>query len=228
MLYDETKDVYSIINRERANKQFTPYSSFKIANTLIALDTQVVESLDQELTFNLERYPIKKWWPKNWYQSPLVIREAFQYSALPIYQTIALEIGELRMREYLQRFKYGNQDISSGIDNFWLNKNLKISAKQQIEFLRQLNHRKLNLKPSTFDDFFRVMLVSQNNDFELYAKTGGGPTSNNTAIGWYVGLIKKQNNTYYFALNITGKSFNEIKDKRKQLVNYHLKEAGVL
>lgn len=228
VLFDETNNSYSIINKARSQQQFSPYSSFKIANTLIALDTGVVESLAQELTFSRKSYPIQKWWPVRWYKSSLKVRQAFQFSAVPIYQTLAKRIGEGRMQNYLNEFCYGNKDISSGIDSFWLNESLRISAFEQIEFLRKLNRQKFDLKPSTYSKFLKVMLVEQNQDYRLYAKTGGGPLSSESAIGWYVGFVKKGSDTYYFALNISGPSFNAIKDKRKQLVDYHLKSAGVI
>ncbi len=45
-----------------------------------------------------------------------------------IYRHMATNIGKEKMQSYLSQFSYGNQDISSGIDNFWLNGSLQISA----------------------------------------------------------------------------------------------------
>ena len=55
-------------------------------------------------------------------------------SAVPAYQILAREIGEARMKEYIEKIGYGSQDISSGIDIFWLPRpdttSIKISDEQ--------------------------------------------------------------------------------------------------
>ncbi|TKB45638.1 class D beta-lactamase [Thalassotalea mangrovi] len=215
-------------NPARAKQRMTPFSSFKIANTLIALDTAVVKNLEQKLTFDTQAYPVQSWWPENWYQRPLVIRDAFQYSAVPIYQQIATEISAPVMSQYLKQFSYGNQDISSGIDTFWLNESLTISAEEQIEFLQKLYRQELDLKADTYVKFKQIMLVESTSEYQLYAKTGGGQLEKGKALGWYVGYVVKDNEIYYFAFNMDAKTFADVQKVRVNTVRSELKKLGII
>ncbi|MCC2603805.1 penicillin-binding transpeptidase domain-containing protein [Planctobacterium marinum] len=228
VLKEQSGKSITIINNERVNQAFTPYSTFKIPNTLIALETGVVEDSSQLLSFDTNTYPIKDWWPEVWHKTPLNIRTAFQKSALPVYQAIATQIGVPRMQHYIEQFGYGNQDISSGLDSFWLNGSLKISAMQQVEFLQRMYSGQLPVSESALALFKQVMLVEQTEEYTLYAKTGGGPVAKDIVLGWYVGIVDRGEEVYYFALNMDGKRFSEIQQKRIDVARYQLQEAGVL
>jgi len=228
VLKNEKTQAYTVMNEKRANTAFTPYSTFKIANTLIAIETGVVKNLQQKLSFNREKYTIEKWWPSIWYEAPLPIRTAFQRSAVPIYQEIAMQIGEPNMQRYLNGFHYGNADISSGLDTFWLNGSIKISAKEQVEFLQRLFNKQLPIADSTLALFKGIMLVEETEEYKLYAKTGGGGIKKGAAIGWYVGVVEKADNRYYFAVNIEERSFKALQKKRIDVARAALKKAGVL
>lgn len=215
-------------NPERAGKRLTPFSTFKIPNTLIALDTGVVSSLQQKLTFDQKDYPIQSWWPEIWYKEPMFIHDAFQNSAVPIYQEIATKITAPVMKKYMQQFAYGNQDISSGIDTFWLNESISISAKEQIEFLQKLQRQKLGLADDTYRKFKEIMLVEQTAEYQLYAKTGGGQLGKDKALGWYVGYVVKGNKVFYFAFNMDAKTFADVQKVRVKTVRSELKRIGII
>ncbi len=137
-LYQESEDELIVVNQSRASERFSPASTFKIANSLIALETNILSGTDQVLSVDLETYPEQSWWMPNWATDTFDLRGAFQNSVFPIYQSISSDIGSDTMCEYLTCFDYGNQDISSGIDNFWVAGSMKISALEQIEFLQKV------------------------------------------------------------------------------------------
>ena len=51
-----------------------------------------------------------------------------RHSTVWVYQQFAREIGEVREKEHLTRIQYGNADLSGGVDRFWLDGALRISA----------------------------------------------------------------------------------------------------
>ena len=53
---------------------------------------------------------------------------------------------EVREKEYLTRIQYGNADLSGGVDRFWLDGALRISAMEQVDFLRKLYRNELPFK----------------------------------------------------------------------------------
>jgi beta-lactamase class D len=66
-----------------------------------------------------------------------------RHSVVWVYQGIAREIGETKARGYLRRAGYGNVDPSGGVDGYWIDGNLRISAHEQITFLRRLYRNEL-------------------------------------------------------------------------------------
>lgn len=228
VLLDGTSGEYTIKNKHRAKLRLPPFSTFKIPNTIIALDTGVVKDLDQLLSFDKDQYKIQNWWPKNWYEKPLNIKTAFANSAVPIYRNIATSVGEEKMKSYVTQFNYGNQDISSGLDSFWLNGSLKISAIEQVEFIQSLFKVTIDIDKNILTTLNFIMLTEETKEYKFYAKTGSGRLDDGMFLGWYVGAVESKNGTHFFALNIIGNTFNDIRLSRKALAKKLLKQAGII
>ncbi len=228
VLKSESTGTYTIVNPDRANQPLSPFSTFKVPNSLIALDTGIVSGTETKLTYDQDSYPIESWWPKTWHKEPLSLRDAFKYSALPIYQTIATKIGPDQMADYVTRFEYGNNDTSSGIDNFWLNESLKISAIEQVNFLQRLYNAKLPVSDEALSQLKSIMLVEQTNDYKLYAKTGAGGIGEKQYLGWYVGFVENEDGVFYFALNLEAPTFKQATKNRIDTVKEQLALAGVI
>ena len=115
-----------IVNDKRAKKQLPPFSTFKITNSLIGLELGLIKDPQQRLLFNKKTYPPQAWWPAVWKLPHYDLNSAFKYSMVAIYRQLASDIGAVEMQNYVEHFTYGNQDISSKLDSFWLNGSLKI------------------------------------------------------------------------------------------------------
>lgn len=217
-----------IINKTRANLPLSPFSTFKVANSLIGLDTGVIKNTKQKLTFNKEAYPVQAWWPPVWKLPSYDLTTAFKYSMVAIYRQLAKDIGEKNMRTYLDKMHYGNNDISSGLDSFWLNASLKISAVEQVILLQKIYHNKLAFKASSIEALKEVMLVDSQPNYRIYAKTGAGKVSEGTMLGWYVGFVENSTGVHYFAFNFDSPSYAEMKAKRINIAMNHLKFAGII
>lgn len=220
--------VLSLINPVRAATPLPPFSTFKIPSSLIALDLGIVKNLNQPLSFDKSKYPVQEGWPRVWYEKPVDLRTAFQNSAVPVYRQLATEIGAARMQGYLDKFNYGNRLIGKQADFFWLNGSLKISADEQIVFLKSLYHGELAVKPDSLAKLKQVMLVEQTPDYRLYAKTGGSKLASGKSLGWYVGYVENSNGVFYFAMNIEGDKFWPTMDKRLPIMRNALQQAGIL
>lgn len=228
VLKNGNNNALEIANEVRSEKRYSPFSTFKIPNSLIALGLDVVSSLEQKLTFDRERYPVEGWWRKSWYAAPLTLKQAFEVSAVPIYRQIAYQVGEQQMQKLVSAFDYGNKDINSGIDNFWLNGSIRISAKEQVAFLQRLNEGHLPVSKQALNQFKTVMEAEKTDSYVLYAKTGAGRISDERVLGWYVGFVESKGEVHYFAFNIEDESFAEMGKKRIAKARQFLKEAGVI
>ena len=126
-------DDYLIIasDKVRSGEGKLPASTFKIPNSIIALETGVVEDPDKDVfKWDGVTRSIEAW------NKDHTLRSAIAVSAVPVYQEIARRIGAERMQKYVDLFDYGNRDIGGGIDQFWLTGNLRIDPDPADRFRR--------------------------------------------------------------------------------------------
>jgi len=183
----------------------SPCSTFKIPNALIGLQTGVVEGPGT----------VKHWdgtvYPRAELNHDHTLASAVRDSVVWYFQDLARDVGAERMAEWLARLHYGNQDISSGIDRFWLGASLQIDAYGQLEFLKGLTHGTLPFRPE-FQQEVRDMLVQPSGlGGVLHGKTGscrGDPEAGQPDHGWFVGWLdggpKSNPSTIWFVVNIRG------------------------
>ncbi len=229
----EKSETLLLINQQRAKQAFSPFSTFKVPNSLIGLDTQLIKDAKQTLTYDKEKFKVQKWWPSVWRLPEYNLSSAFKFSMVAIYRQLAMDIGQERMQSYVTKFAYGNQDISSGLDDFWLNGSLQISALEQVYFLQKMAQGKLAVSPESVNVLKEVMLVESTDTYKIYAKTGAGRAYSNdksskAMLGWYVGFVENTQGTHYFAFNFTRESYAKMKGARVQIAMNHLKAAGVI
>ena len=231
VLYDSKHDRYIRYNESRCRQRFSPKSTFKIPNSLIGLETGAIRDANFVIAWNRQKYPPQD----NWNQEPFVhwaqdhtLRSAIKYSVVWYYRELALRVGQQRMKQFVTRFNYGNEAVSGPIDNFWLDGTLKISANEQVEFLRAFYKGQLPVSRRTTEIVKDILELERTSTYKLSAKTGGGSISEGVYIGWFVGYVETKDNVYYFATNIEGANFAEIRDKRVELTKQILVGLGVL
>ncbi len=195
ILYDLGKDTYSVYNKERTEKAFLPASTFKILNSLIALETGAIKDQCEIIEWDRRTWRFDEW------NQDQTLQSAFQNSVVWAYQELANRIGRKQMQYWVDKADYGNRDISDEIDTFWLEGELRISPRQQVEFLKKLYENQLPFSQRSMDIVKEIMVVEQRGTYILRGKTGwaarGVPQ-----IGWFVGWLEKASNVYFFALNI--------------------------
>lgn len=229
----EESETLMVVNKGRAAQQYSPFSTFKVPNSLIGLDTQIIKDVKQPLTFDKEKYPVQKWWPSVWKLPAYDLSSAFKFSMVAIYRQLASDIGPQKMKEYVSNFAYGNQDISSGLDSFWLDGSMKISAVEQVTFLQKMNKGQLAVKSQSIERLKAVMLVENTDNYKLYAKTGAGRANgadkkDKSMLGWYIGFVENADGVHYFAFNFTRDSYAKMKASRVVIARNHLKAAGII
>lgn len=189
-------DKVYVYNQERSIERLTPESTFKVANALIGLETAAVR----------DEYEVKRWDGverefESW-NLDHSLASAMRESAIWFYQDLARTIGEKKMNEYVSRIGYGNLDISGGIDSFWLNSSLRISAAEQADFIEKLVKEKLPFTEKNQKTVKRMMIQDEQDHFILHGKTG--TRLSDLGLGWYVGFIETEKGTWVFAVNIHG------------------------
>jgi len=239
MLRDNNHESVHYYNKERCTKPFLPASTFKIFNSLVALETAVAP--DDQLVIKWDSVVRKPEWNKD-----MNMREAFKVSCVWYYQEVARRIGPARMQHYLDTVKYGNMKMGGRIDNFWLNDSLQITADEQIGFLKRLYFAELPFSERTQRIVKTMMLREETPDYRLYYKTGTGQVGDKY-IYWVVGFSEKiehvkepkgsmnasdvRNYPYFFAQNFEMPVSDTTKDwfkTRIDIVHEVLKDYGAL
>lgn len=200
LIYDLKNDLFYSNNFDWAKTDRLPASTFKIVNSIIALETKVVENDSTLFRWNGEKRDYKVW------EQDLILKDAFKYSCVPCYQEIAKEIGEKRMNEYLKKLGYKDMKVNSkNIDKFWLEGDSKINQFQQIEFIKRFFKSELGISKRTEGIMRKIFFIEKYGKYNLNGKTGLS-IRNGNYNGWFVGYIESKDNNYFFATNIEPKS----------------------
>lgn len=196
LLFDPQQNTYYSNDFEWTERGYLPASTFKIPNSIIALETGVVEDDSTLFKWNGESRQLSIW------ERDMVFRDAFHLSCVPCYQDIARRVGVERMRANLDKLQYGNMVFdSTSIDLFWLEGDSRISPRQQIDFLARLYRSELPISQRTESIMKRLMVMEETEDYKLSGKTGWS-IRNGANNGWFVGYVEREGDVYFFATNI--------------------------
>jgi beta-lactamase class D len=233
-VYSFRTNRYLQYNVDQCKKRFSPCSTFKIPNSLIALETGVVPNSGFIIKYDSVLHPrdtgmVHSAPFQDWFQD-LSLKQAFQYSCVWYYQELARRIGHERMSKYVDLLEYGSMDISSGDDTFWLCGSLQISIDEQIEFLKKLYLRQLKgFSDTAMNTVKGIMLYESVPRYRLYGKTGTGDCMNGKYLAWYVGFVETDSDTSVFAMNIIVNKFDDLKNNfRIELTKNILRKLEII
>ncbi|HSJ10700.1 MAG TPA: penicillin-binding transpeptidase domain-containing protein, partial [Longimicrobiales bacterium] len=142
-------------------------------------------------------------WSSSW-SADQTLRTAMRNSVFWYYQEIARQIGATRMREYLDRFEYGNGSMGGGIDRFWLHGDLRISADEQVRFLQRMYDGQLGLSERTTQAVRDIIVLDSTAGYRVSGKTGTANVTSTRELAWLVGFVELPSDTWFFALNVEG------------------------
>lgn len=205
---------------ERAKTPFLPASTFKIPNSLIALEEAAVSGPDEVFFWDGEVRFVEAW---NQNHS---MRTAFPVSCVWFYQDLARRIGNEKYLDYLKQFKYGNMMTGPDFTSFWLDGELRITAEEQISFLKKLYKNDLPIKEENIELVKEFMIIEETDEYTIRAKTGWAIRTDGEH-GWWVGYVTKMDEVWFFAINIEITS-NDDYGKQKEIAREALRLIGVL
>ncbi|WP_304942994.1 class D beta-lactamase [Vallitalea guaymasensis] len=193
VMYDEISTNYLIYNKEQVDERISPCSTFKILNSLIGLETGVIEGKEHMYKWDGKKYPFESW------NQDHTLASAIANSVVWYYERLASEVGVEQMQKYLDMLDYGNKDISGGITKFWLTSSFEVSAREQVDLLYNLYHDNLPFSKKNMTIVRDIITLESTDEYILSGKTG---TAGYSKIGWFVGTIQRDDKTFYFATNI--------------------------
>lgn len=193
-----------------------PASTFKIPNTLIALEEEVIKDQFEVIKWDGIKRAYAPW------NSNQTLATAFARSCVWCYQHFAAKIGDEKYQQYLNEFDYGNKKTGSDVTTFWLEGDLRVSPRQQIDFLRKVYFEALPVKQRNLKILKEIMIAEDTPDYKIWAKTGWQGEH-----GWYVGYVESAGKVWFFA------NYIKVRDKadllfRRELTIKVLKHKGII
>lgn len=214
-------DQISVHNEAQCAKRWKPCSSFKIANSLIGLETGVLKD-----EYAVYKWNGKKQFFKSW-ERDHTLASAIKVSAVPYYQELARNIGQKRMNQYVKELAYGNMNIGENIDRFWLDGPLAISAFEQLNFMERLYTDQLPVSKRSSTIVKKIITLESDSNRVLSGKTGSELKNGKVTWGWFVGHVKKGHKEYVFVANIQSddKAWG---GQARKIASAILKDLGIL
>lgn len=180
----------------RAHHRYPVASTFKILNTLIALQEGAARGKDEKIRWDGHQYDFPDW------NHDQTLESAFKASCVWYYQELARRLGAETYREYLRRCSFGELEEPFEATTFWLDGSLRASACEQVEFLRRVCKRTLPFSATAYETLAGIMVVEKASGGVIRAKSGWAVRGAQQQ-GWYVGWVDSgQGGIWLFAMNM--------------------------
>jgi beta-lactamase class D len=148
---------------------------------------------------------------------------SFERSTAWYFQSLVPHVGASNYQRWLDRFGYGNRVVPPDGDDFWLDGSLRVSVREQVEFLACLATTGCGTSRHSVQLLERLAQQDSAGPRRLYGKTGSGPLRRGDFDGpfggWFVGYVRGANAQapVVFALYAEGESFSSLRSFRRQM-----------
>ena len=202
----------TLYERGECTRRVSPCSSFKLPLALMGFDSGILQSPESpRWTLKPEFRPLPS--PRD--REYLLVSPALWQSDSVVWfsQQLTQRLGSERFAQYVQAFKYGNQDVSgdagknNGLTQSWLMSSLAISPREQVRFLRRFVTHQLPVSESTYDRAqATIPQYPAAEDWRVHGKSGSGWLRDHAGRidetrpqGWFVGWAEKNGRQIVFA-----------------------------
>ncbi len=204
------------------DRPLLPASSIKPLIALVALETGALRSREEIVAWNGTRYPDQPDWEKD-----MALDEAMRTSSEPYFRELAKRIGHERLSAWIARIDYGNERIGADADRAWLDGVLRITPRQQLDFMTRLQAGELPFAAAHRAAVVASMRWRGEGDDGLYGKSGTAmPQTESDRIGWWAGWAETDGVAHPFVLVVPLKTIDG-RPKRIALADRLMADAGV-
>jgi beta-lactamase class D len=192
-LYDLTADKLVLrSDPQRCALRTSPCSTFKVPLSLMAFDAGLLEDEESSMKWDGTKYSRDTWnhdqtaatWMKN--------------SVVWFSQRLTQKLGMKKVKRYLERFDFGNQDMSGGLTTAWLDSSLLISPDEELRFWERFWREQLPVSKHAYAMTKAITRVETSaSGWTLHGKTGSGGSSP-LGLGWFVGHVSRGGHEYVF------------------------------
>jgi beta-lactamase class D len=183
----------------------SPCSTFKVPLALMAFDAGLLVDENSSLKWDGKVTSRESW------NHDQTATSWMQNSVVWFSQRLSPMLGMDKVKSYLKRFDYGNQDMTGGLTVAWLSSSLAISPDEQLTFWRKFWREELPVSKHAFAMTKAITFVDKSPaGWTLHGKTGSGGADakgpNGDAsrwTGWFVGHVSRGDREYLFVSTYT-------------------------
>lgn len=207
-------------DKVRANTRYVPASTFKMLNALIGIEHGLT-SPDEVYKWDGKKRLFPVW------EKDMTLTEAIGASAIPLYQELAKRIGLSLMQSEVKRIGFGNSNIGTKVDDFWLVGPLMITPREEAEFAYKLANNQLPVSEKSQKQVQQMIFADEINGSKIYSKSGWG-WDVDPQVGWLTGwVVKPDGKIVSFSLNIEMRK-DIPSAARKEITYAALKELKII
>ncbi len=208
----DAKSGEALYRKGECDKAFAPQSSFKLPLAIMGYDAGI---LKDETT---PRWEYKAEWKRPKREQQPTDPTIWERDSIVWYsQEVTRRLGKEKFADYVRRFDYGNADVrgvkgrTDGLTESWLMSSLKISADQQVDFVRRFVDGNLPVSKAAYDKTMAIIpKFAAADGWQVQGKTGSGRMRTKAGkydgdswLGWFVGWAQKGDRQVVFAtLNV--------------------------
>lgn len=205
-LYDlKTSKLIVRSDERRCAERTSPCSTFKVPLALMAFDAGILADASSSMKWDGTVTSREVW------NHDQTAASWMQDSVVWFSQRLTPMLGMEKVKSYLARFDYGNQDMTGGLTAAWLSSSLKISPDEQLLFLERFWREELPVSKHAFDVTKEITFVDKSaSGWTLHGKTGSGHAGSSGANpdstlwqGWFVGHVARGDREYVFVTAYT-------------------------
>ncbi len=211
---------------EHLDERVSPYSTFKIALSLMGFDAGILKDENAPAWPYEERYlgAFEVWKAT---QTPLTW---MRYSCVWYSKILASQLGLKQMQDYLRAFDYGNQNLSGGHTRAHLGSTLTISPREQVRFLHKFFRKELPVSELALSATRAILFKEElHGGWRLFGKAGLGSIENEDGhqgeMGWFVGWVERGEQCLIFATLI--RDAQHLPSSGIERTKAHLREVGI-
>ncbi len=201
------REVYRYNSYAVCTNKMPPCETYEIVGDLIGLEHGVVDAR-RPLKWDGTPQPVASW------QHDADLRTAFSESIGWWQARIATTLGADKVRDELRRLGYGNGEVGSALDKFWMGPaeggQLGLSTREQAEFLHRLYAGQLPVKTQSAEAMEAAMAGETRGAAQISGKGGDCATLSDSSrqVAWYVGRLRSGARDWTFAASLEGDSKN--------------------
>ncbi len=203
-IYDNVHGGFTIYNKDRYVHRLSPGSSFKLMTTLIGLENGKLFDKDARI-------------------GNLSLKEAFRTDSPDFFRDLALKLGKDTIDKRIVSMSYGNMDTVGTADSI---PKLAISPDEQLGLVKKMYFNQLHFQKRTVDVVRDLMQRESTPNYGLAYVTGRAKDSTGAPMVWVLGWEEERKNPYFFVLNITGNSDEDLAAKAEPLLRSLLRDQG--